>query len=58
MDGMAVGSCAQFPPNCRNVLEKETTRPSSSAPRYVSGRLRSRPTAAAANESMISRLSV
>ena len=33
IEGIAVGSWAHCPPNCKNVLEKETTRPSSSAPR-------------------------
>ena len=55
--GIAAGVVAHRPPNWRNDCDHCTARARINAPRYVSGRLRSRPTAAAANAGMISRAS-
>ncbi len=55
--GIAAGAVAQRPPNSRNVCEYCNARARINAPRYVSGRLRMRPTAAAANDVMISSVS-
>ena len=55
--GIAAGAVAHRPPNCRNVCDHSIARARISAPRYVSGRLRIRPTAAAANDVMISNVS-